>query len=77
MFLDVDWCTMNTAEIPGWEFENKERSALVSVLFPRHGAPEPIFEPTLDAAYLDIDRGVRRMVRRLTDYDAETFAQAA
>jgi hypothetical protein len=51
------------AEIPGWEFESKERSNLVSVLFPRH-EPEPIFEPTLDAAYL-------------TDYDAETFAQAA
>jgi hypothetical protein len=64
------------AEIPGWEFESKERSNLVSVLFPRH-EPEPIFEPTLDAAYLDINRGVRRMVRRLTDYDAETFAQAA
>jgi hypothetical protein len=68
---------MTDQEIPGWEFENKERSALVSVLFPRHADEPTIFEPTLDAAYLDVDRGVRRMVRRLSDYDAETFAQAA
>jgi hypothetical protein len=67
---------MTDQEIPGWEFENKERSALVSVLFPRH-AEEPVFEPMLDSAYLDVDRGVRRLVRRLSNYDAETFAQAA
>jgi hypothetical protein len=65
------------AEIPGWEFESKERSTLVSALFPRHAAEPIVFEPTLDAAYLDVERGVRRLVRRLTDYDAETFAQAA
>ena len=75
--LVIKMTNATAVEIPGWEFETKERSALATALFPRHAAQPVVFEPTLDTAYLDIERGVRRLVRRLTDYDAETFAQAA
>ncbi len=59
---------MTDPEIPGWEFAAQERSRLVSALFPRQ---EP--DPTFDFAYPEKNHALRQMIRRLNDYDANTF----
>ena len=75
---------LSQTEIPSWEFETKERSALAQALFPRQSSPlfsrrsstPAVFDPSLANAYLDVERGLRRLVHRLSDYDADVFSQA-
>jgi hypothetical protein len=55
-------------EIPGWEFEMHERPSKFSALFRRDE-----LEPSFASTYQDKNHALRRMIRRLSDYDADTF----
>jgi len=55
-------------EIPGWAFETRRRARLL----PTRSRP-PESEASFDCFYLDTSRALWRLVRRLSEYEPNTF----